>query len=272
MSTEDPQLNYERAIAVLDQLREQGPIKAYNDIRAEVASRWPKSPAGLDATAWLKSTDAAIKERALRAAIAREVEYRAQIAQGRRQLEQSLAAEIEDAKGRAAAIVDTATARQEARQARRNGLHPVALIYAKRAFELRADKYSSLFVASSKRYAGLLDEALEHYRVLLLEHPHWEHVITGLAAVLADLGRITQAWDLLEPQPEDKHNRALKGRLRRLLGDLAGAERYLRRAMATVGDASHNADLEREVRELGRQANDAGDRAVAAAAQTLRVR
>jgi hypothetical protein len=48
MPTDDLQSSYEQAIAVLHQLREQGPVKAYNDLREEIASRWPERPAGRD--------------------------------------------------------------------------------------------------------------------------------------------------------------------------------------------------------------------------------
>jgi hypothetical protein len=272
MPTDDLQSSYEQAIAVLDQLREQGPVKAYNDLREEIASRWPERPAGRDAAAWLARTHTEIEKRALEEALAREAQYRALVAQWRHESRQSSLAEIEVTKARAAGIVDAVKARQNGMHARREGLHPLALVYAERAFELRPDVYSGMFLASSLRHAGHLDAALDRYRSLWPERSERYRVATGAAAILADQGKITEAWDLLEPQLgqlEDSHHLALASRLRRLLGDLAAAERYLRRAVERFSGAHKSESVRREVRELVRQATDSGQSSVAAAAQGL---
>lgn len=264
------QLDYGRAVELLDHLREHGSVKAYNDLREQIAQRWPDSSAGRDAAAWLERARTTIEERALEVALAREAAYRSRLASERDDAAKASIDELEAARTNASQVADAVDARSAGKTARRDQQHAVALIYAERAFQLEADVFSGLFLASSQRHAGLLDAALDCYRSLWDERSERHMVITGAAAVLADLGRIAEAWDLLEPQlgeRADAYALALAARLRRLLGDLSSAERYLRRAWARPVD---RAELRRELRELERQASDAGDTSIAAAARELR--
>ena len=239
-----------------------------------MARRWPESSAGRDALAWLEGAHTEIEKRALKAALAREAEYRARMSQQQRDAVQALAAEIAGARKHAAELVDAAESRAAGRNARQTQQHAVALVYAERAFQLEPDAYSGLFLASTQRRVGQLDAALDRYRSLWAARSARHRVITGAAAVLADQGKFAEAWDLLEPQlsqRDDAHAFALAGRLRRLLGDLSSAERYLRRALTEPCGPSGPASIRRDVHELARQAREAGDTSVAAAAQGLRV-
>lgn len=265
-------VGYDQALALLEHLRLHGPVKACNDLRAEIAGRWPQRQAGQDAAEWIRRTHTEIEERALRNALAREAERR----QARADL---VAAERRDdatgiarATAEAAQLRDASHARDRGRSERRAGRHAVALVYAARASELSPDLYSTLFLASSQRHARQPDAALSSYRSLWRHEEERYRVATGAAAVLADQGKITAAWDLLEPwltRQEDAYHLQLAGRLRRLLGDLASAEQYLRRALGRAGDDADTRRVQHELGELARQAKEAGDQSTATAAGAL---
>lgn len=222
----------EDALEALSSLERESRVQASRELREVIVARWPDSPEASQIAEQLET-----RRNRGRAAIAasryRRAVQRAQSETARRQA--SLDDDRPRQKRRAAAaarnIAETANvgeARRRATEAKSSGEVLAAVEFARRAVEIREDAASLALLDGCFRAAAMYADALAAYRKAWSLDERAQPVLrTGAAAVLADVGDLAGAKEVLEPvlkaSPRDAYALNAMGRIDRLLGDLDDA-------------------------------------------------
>lgn len=243
-----------------------GRIKAAREMSGLIARCWPETPEGRSARSEGARREHATRQRRRNEAAQRAHREREERERRRRQRqergERDLATQRAKAEADVSVVENAQQARDLASEHGRKGQDRLAVLFAERAVELAPDVPSMTRLAACQRNVCQYDEALATYREAWRLEEDRDIVRTGAAAVLADLGRLDDAWTTIEPAVSDEDPFALNcaGRIRRLLGDLQQAAEYHEQALR---HRKGRRDALRELRRLVEQAREEGDEPLA---------